>query len=387
MNNHIKLRNQNGFSLVELMVGAVIGLFLTTGAIGILVTSKQTYNVQDDLARIQENARFAMGIIVRDLRMAGYFGCHDNLTNISNNLNGGAVAGHLFDATFGIEGMEGTELALIWRPSQNIVDPLLATLGGPTVGDMWLDAVNGRPDALTLRFLSGTQMPVDGIAMNSGAADIPLAANVIGLQPGDLAGIADCGSADIFRVTNAATPVNALQHDSGLAEWDNSDGALSRAYTTVTDGASVTTSVVGLFNSVRYYIGRGAGEDGIANNADDIPSLFRRVYDRTLPGYSNTELVEGVEDFQITYGVDTTGDGLPNGYIEGDDNLGAVDLTTAAGWQSVVGVRIGIMFVSPVETSNDIDNNNYNVNNSVFDPVDDRRRRRVFTSTVQIRNL
>ena len=51
---------QGGFTLVELMVGAVIGLFLIGGAISILVTSRQTYATVDDLSRIQENARFAI---------------------------------------------------------------------------------------------------------------------------------------------------------------------------------------------------------------------------------------------------------------------------------------------------------------------------------------
>jgi len=231
-------------------------------------------------------------------------------------------------------------------------------------------------------------MPVNGVTMITGTNNVPVTANTIALQPGDIAGVADCGSADIFRVTNATTPTVALEHAAGAnVEWLNSGAALSHGYQTVTVGTSVTTSVIGAYNAVRYYIGRGAGADTIAGNADDTPSLFRRTYDRTVPGYTNTELVDGVQDFQITYGVDTVGDGLPNAYIDGNATSGTVDLTTVAGWQNVMSVRIGLMFISPSETASEFDLNTYNVNGTAFDPIDDRRRRRVFTSTVQVRNL
>ncbi len=62
-----------GFSLVELMVAMLISLILIGAAAATWLTSKKTYTLQEDLGRIQENARFALEFIKYDIRMAGYY--------------------------------------------------------------------------------------------------------------------------------------------------------------------------------------------------------------------------------------------------------------------------------------------------------------------------
>ncbi len=66
------VQHQRGLSLVELMVALVISLFLTAGVIQLFIGSKQTYRLYDALSRIQENGRFALQAMARDIRMAGY---------------------------------------------------------------------------------------------------------------------------------------------------------------------------------------------------------------------------------------------------------------------------------------------------------------------------
>ena len=61
-----------GFSLVELMVAMTIGLVLTLVVAQLFLGSRQTQATQDDLARIQEGARFAVELLAKELRMAGY---------------------------------------------------------------------------------------------------------------------------------------------------------------------------------------------------------------------------------------------------------------------------------------------------------------------------
>ncbi|MGB5408926.1 MAG: PilW family protein [Thiogranum sp.] len=63
---------QHGFSLVEILVAMAIGLLLTAGLIQILSGSKQTYRVQDNLSRLQENGRFAIVQLGNSIRMAGF---------------------------------------------------------------------------------------------------------------------------------------------------------------------------------------------------------------------------------------------------------------------------------------------------------------------------
>lgn len=67
---------ESGLTMVELMVAMAIGLFLVAVIATLFVGAKQTYRSQDNLSRLQENGRFAMELLGRNIRDAGY-------TNIS----------------------------------------------------------------------------------------------------------------------------------------------------------------------------------------------------------------------------------------------------------------------------------------------------------------
>ncbi|MFA5677410.1 MAG: PilW family protein [Pseudomonas sp.] len=66
-----------GFSLVELMVAMALGLILVLNVLHPLLASKRGFVLQQHLAEVQENARFVLTRISRDLRQAGMFGCLD----------------------------------------------------------------------------------------------------------------------------------------------------------------------------------------------------------------------------------------------------------------------------------------------------------------------
>ena len=63
---------QYGFSLVEMMVALVIGLFVLAGVGSVYITGKQSYHARDGLSLLQENGRIAIRIIEQTVRMAGY---------------------------------------------------------------------------------------------------------------------------------------------------------------------------------------------------------------------------------------------------------------------------------------------------------------------------
>jgi type IV pilus assembly protein PilW len=89
MNKSIILKKRRGFTLVEILVALAIGALLTSGFIEIFSSSKKTYMIQDNLSRLQENARFAMDFLARDIRMAG----HINNAVPSSTFNGVAITG------------------------------------------------------------------------------------------------------------------------------------------------------------------------------------------------------------------------------------------------------------------------------------------------------
>ncbi len=67
-----RIHRQSGFSLIELMIAMLIGLFLLFGVVQIFMGSRLTYQAHEGIGRIQENGRFAIEIMSRQVRMAGF---------------------------------------------------------------------------------------------------------------------------------------------------------------------------------------------------------------------------------------------------------------------------------------------------------------------------
>lgn len=70
--NDQQLLKQSGVTLIELLLAMSLGLFLTGGVLKVFAGSKQSYHVLENSSRMQENGRFAMGFISRDLRRVGH---------------------------------------------------------------------------------------------------------------------------------------------------------------------------------------------------------------------------------------------------------------------------------------------------------------------------
>lgn len=67
-------RHQRGASLIEMMVGITLGLFLLGGAITMFVTNLSSSRIMLLEARINQDLRAAADLISRDLRRSGYWG-------------------------------------------------------------------------------------------------------------------------------------------------------------------------------------------------------------------------------------------------------------------------------------------------------------------------
>ena len=71
------LTKQSGFSLIELMISVTIGSFLILGAAYAFQEAKRTYMVNDNAARLQEQAQFVLDILDEDIRHANFWGRHN----------------------------------------------------------------------------------------------------------------------------------------------------------------------------------------------------------------------------------------------------------------------------------------------------------------------
>ena len=68
------VKRQRGFTMVELLVAMLLGIFLLAALVEILINGKQSFTSAHYLSRLQENGRIATSMIVSDLKRSGYMG-------------------------------------------------------------------------------------------------------------------------------------------------------------------------------------------------------------------------------------------------------------------------------------------------------------------------
>lgn len=86
---YCKLRNVTGFTLTELMVAMGIGMVVLAAVTTTFMTQAKFYNAQEQINEMQQNARAALDIITRELKMAGYrpnSGTFDGVTYSASQL-------------------------------------------------------------------------------------------------------------------------------------------------------------------------------------------------------------------------------------------------------------------------------------------------------------
>lgn len=364
-------RGQAGLSLVELMIAMVIGLVLMTGVLQIFLGSKRVYTTQDALSRIQENGRLAVDFLSRDTRMAGYAGCASGAnSNLHNGLNiNPSTASHklLFDFEMPVEGLDNVGAIAGWGST---VSPIAGTdilfVRGAFTGDVGIKANNSSGN---LR--AETNSPV--IAGVDGGPDCTASGS---LCQNDIVMISDCAKSRVFQVTNlnadgasAALVVHAASGSPGNASpasWGGSSAPPEEVFGVESELLRVST--------LAYFIGEN-------------PAGRRALYQRAGTS-APVELVEGIQDMQVTYGYDTSGDGVPESYVTAGAVSNADRATHVANWAKVASVRVALLLQSNddniVETPQQITFNGSTVNPS--SGTQDRRLRQVFVSTIGIRS-
>lgn len=359
-------RNEKGLSLVELMVAITIGLIILAAVSQIFITSRATYTYEEGMSRVQESGRFAIDFITQDVRMAGYTGCLNKATTVANSLDSPTnyvsnyvVGQHLTGHTY--TGSGGSALS-DWTP---------ALPGTDSEGIVYFSAneVEPRTDVLVVRRGSENSVRPDGPMTPDSSASIDITGNSVGLSQFDIVMVSDCKRADIFQLTGPAslgtTGTNTLVHNTGATGLPgNSTQILSFAYGTDAEIMKFITRM--------YYISRRGGNVTTSTNP---PALFRKEF--TGGVYVSQELVEGVESMRVLFGEDTDNDKVANIF----NRANAVGT-----WGNVVSARIGLLVqtATSVDAADDI--KAYNVAGTTLGPFNDKRRRHVYTSTIQIRN-
>ena len=299
-----------GMTLVELMVGMAVGLFVVLVAVAIFMSTRTLHSVGSASTRMSENARLAMDVLQADLRNAAFVGCRP-LLNDSPIIVLLAGDGGFLSAGPGLKGYRGTG------------SDFAPVLTGPLAALAPATAPLPTSDIISVRV--PTEMPGLGLvaAMPSTVAAPQVAPNSPAntLASGDIVLIASCKASTMFQVTEpnpAATGV--LSHGlGGSFTPGNATNDLQQRFR--------TDATVYKMETRHYYVAPSAIRPG-------TNSLYRLV----VPGAADPlELASGVDRLLMTYGVD----GASVAGQQNVDHYVAADGVTA--WDKVVSVRLQML--------------------------------------------
>ena len=345
-----RLSTQKGFSIIELMVALLLGLFLMGGVTAMYISSKQSYRVTDNLSRLQESLRFSLEFMSRDIRMAGYMPCRFPPT-FTNAITNGTSTWFLDYFNFSVRGYEGNAST----PANNVA---------------------ANTDAIAI---------LKGSVYSASVGVHDTATNTISLQGafpngefdrGEVAIACDPRQAAIFQVSSSNGVTGAISYG------DNSNIAPGNSTTVI--GNFGPDAQVTSFSPVIYYI-RASTQN------PNVNSLWRSSFVAAGPaagvqtaGMGAEELLEGVENMQILYGEDT----LNNDQVV-DQYVTANNVTN---WQNVITIRLGLLMSSGEQVAAQDDANTYNVAGTLISDsstpahAGDRRLRYVVNTTINLRN-
>jgi type IV pilus assembly protein PilW len=319
--SHEFLRRSAGMTLIELMVSLAIGLFLMLGAMTVYLQSRQTFQVNESISRLQENGRFALDALEPDIRMGHYWG----LTTRTNKIQGRATPSEM--SSIAVTDDCGTNWSIDL--------------------DAGLTAANGDYDWDCDAFGDGAQANSDTLVVRRAAEEATAtpAANTLYIQ-------------------------SARFQDSQLFE-----GA------TVPAGYSAATSESHELVVDGYYVSQSSVL------GDDIPSLRVKKLGTGSAGPTVTdeEVLPGVEDMQVQFGIDTDAFGAPNrGSIDQYVNPG--DTILANPDVQILAVRIWLRIRAERPEPGFTDDRSYTYADQDIDPPMDGYRRMVVSKTIYIRN-
>lgn len=286
-----------GFSLVELLVAMVLSIVLLAGVIELYLNSKQTYNMQEGLSRLQENSRFAVDRLYKAISAGGFLGCLSSDGAVVNTLTDQSGSYNFSSPVTGTDnsGVLGTDTLIISRAVPGLAVPVISLMNDQT-SVLRVDNAN---------------------------------ANFSELKQFDVVTVSDCARAATFMITNslAAAPGNAgeIQHDTGVVATSGGNLGQSNSTTdleTMFGANNASQAVIMPIQRTSYSI-RNSAAGACTAATPGFCALFE----------NDNELVEGVQDFQVLYGEDAGTDGEADVYRIAPN---VID------WNRVVSIRVSL---------------------------------------------
>ncbi len=347
--------------LIEILVALAMSTAVIGTVIQIFINSKQSYEIQETLARMQENGRHALQLLGRDVRMTGYVGEIQEYWNITESESNptklpATISGECFTAPFR---WVAPMLTMIDHDNDpGTLDVIAPKIGGANNGigvyGNCVPAADQVPDSdiITLHFV-GPEAAPDGTRVRD-----------------RLYIRTDLTHGKVFRCNNNSgncTPVGGGVFDA-------------------------ETDTYHPLQAIIYYVRkcRDPGADGQCGTTDDgdqpnIPSLVKVELQEDGTMVANV-VAEGIADMQIQYGIDTNYSGYASQYKNANDIGNVTDPGTWLEWNRVKAVRIWLLVRSTTAQSGFTDNNVYQLGDHTISPANSFRHQ-LFTMTAAVRNF
>ncbi len=318
--DHAARRPVQGFTLIEMMVAMAIGLVLILGAVNIYAQGRQSFRTAETIARIQENARFALDLMGPDIRLADFWG-------------------------------RSGEAAYITVPGG-----IAVTCGANNVTAWALDLANGI-EAVD----DGYTLPCPAFTGAQPNTDVLIVRHVSGQPTAPTAG----------RLQIQSGRVSAALFD---------DGAIP--------GGGVPAPPLSATHDVvvnAYYV------DQQSTLGANVPSLRRQTLVPGAGGASliqDQEIIPGVENLQVQFGIDTNDDNTVERYVDSD---AAIITPGAAGFDpdaEILSVRLWMLVRAEQRENAHTDTGPYTPPDGDLANItpNDPFRRLPVTTTITLRN-
>ena len=317
-------KSEIGFTVVELMIALTLSMLLGVAIVTVFVNNSYSFDQDENLARMQDDARHALREIAFDLRMAGHY---------AELHIPGALA---FDGALAI----GTDCG----PAGE-VNWMYRTVEAGTGNSLSITAIDNATNAAATAahscFLGGELLDgtdVVSIKRVAGAEATTLSSDDVYLRTNGTVG---------FLFNGPTPPSPPFVVNAPRADWT--------------------------YRPSIYYIRQFANVPG-----DGVPTLCRKSLRGAGPAMTTECIATGIENLQIEYGIDTDADGHPNIYMA---NPALTDI------QNVVAARIFLLARTTEIDTRYVNNKTYSLSNSPDFVPGDSFHRRVFSTSVSIQNI
>jgi len=338
-------RNGRGFTLVELMVAILLGLFLMIGLISLIISTIGTRSELDKSSRQIENGRYALQLLSEDIQVAGYVG---STTTTAFN----------------------TVVPIACPTTIAGLGYLSATMPGTSNIPLSVYGLSATPGCIS-NVMAGTAMLVVTRVSTTAVTPAKATAAETYLQ------VSTCGTDTMpFVIASGASAAsfNMMQKDCQAANPALLRKVIQHIYFVSTCNVCGT---------------------------DTTPTLKMAEY--VNGAMTVTPLVEGIENLQFDYGVDFDGNGSPDCYTSNPGSPPPAEVTAAlcppttpaydwsvpaTNWANVMAVRVHLLARNTETSAGWSESRTYDMGLAFpsVGPFNDQVKRHVYSTVVRLNN-